>query len=169
MASLFLESGEWQAEDVGEVALQHAADRVIAAARAAAALWNGREPALTPGVYCGWCPRAEVCPAAQISPGYVAQSFPDRAVPKPLSVSNTFGMHVTRNGRHPMGSVSRGFRLAKASWGSCKEDRELLWLPVISFLCSLVVMAVFGLGMWAIGLPDAGRVAEPRASTSWAS
>ena len=66
VASLFLESGEWQAEDVGEQALQHAADRVIAAARAAGALWNGREPTLTPGVYCGWCPRVEVCPAAQI-------------------------------------------------------------------------------------------------------
>ena len=69
VASLFLESGEWQAEDVGELALQHAADRVIAAARAAAALWNGREPSLTPGVYCGWCPRAQVCPVAQISSG----------------------------------------------------------------------------------------------------
>jgi hypothetical protein len=69
VASLFLESGEWQAEDVGEQALQHAADRVIAAARAAAALWNGREPTLTPGVYCGWCPRAESCPSAQITSG----------------------------------------------------------------------------------------------------
>ncbi len=69
VASLFLESGEWQAEDVGEQALQHAADRVIAAARAAAALWNGREPTLTPGVYCGWCPRAETCPSAQITSG----------------------------------------------------------------------------------------------------
>jgi hypothetical protein len=76
VASLFLESGEWQAEDVGEVALQHAADRVIAAARAAAALWNGRAPELTPGVYCGWCPRAEACPVAQISPGYLAQIIP---------------------------------------------------------------------------------------------
>jgi PD-(D/E)XK nuclease superfamily len=69
VASLFLESGEWQAEDVGEHALQHAADRVIAAARAAAALENGREPMLTPGVYCGWCPRAEVCPSASIATG----------------------------------------------------------------------------------------------------
>jgi hypothetical protein len=69
VASLFLESGEWQAEDVAEQALAHAADRVIAAARAAAALWNGREPALTPGVYCSWCPRAETCPAAQTAPG----------------------------------------------------------------------------------------------------
>ncbi|HEV8563514.1 MAG TPA: PD-(D/E)XK nuclease family protein [Actinomycetota bacterium] len=66
-ASLFLDSGEWQAEDVAEGTLQRAADRVIAAARSAAALWNGREPALTAGPYCAWCPRAAVCPAAQIA------------------------------------------------------------------------------------------------------
>jgi hypothetical protein len=69
VASLFLESGEWQAEDITEPALDHAADRVIAAARAAAALRNGREPELTPGIYCSWCPRAETCPVAQISSG----------------------------------------------------------------------------------------------------
>ncbi|MGZ4136662.1 MAG: PD-(D/E)XK nuclease family protein [Actinomycetota bacterium] len=68
VASLFLESGEWQAEDVGEQALMHAADRVIAAARAAASLGNGREPSLTPGVYCAWCPRASTCPVAQLAP-----------------------------------------------------------------------------------------------------
>jgi hypothetical protein len=66
-ASLFLESGEWQAEDVTEEALHHAADRVIAAARAAVALTGGREPELTPGPYCAWCPRAAVCPVAQLS------------------------------------------------------------------------------------------------------
>ncbi len=66
-ASLFLESGEWQAEDVTEEALHHAADRVIAAARAAVALTGGREPELTPGHYCAWCPRAPVCPVAQLS------------------------------------------------------------------------------------------------------
>ncbi len=60
-----------------------------------------------------------------------------------------------------MGSVSRGFRLAKASWGVVKEDRELLILPVISFFCSLIVMAVFGLGMWGIGLPAQGRSPSP--------
>ncbi len=66
-ASLFLESGEWQAEDVSEETLGRAADRVIAAARAAAALTNGREPELTPGHYCSWCPRAHVCPVAQLA------------------------------------------------------------------------------------------------------
>ncbi|MGE5226355.1 MAG: PD-(D/E)XK nuclease family protein [Planctomycetaceae bacterium] len=64
VASFFLESGEWQAEDVGERELFHAADRVIAAARAASALANGREPVLTSGPWCGWCPRALTCPVA---------------------------------------------------------------------------------------------------------
>jgi hypothetical protein len=67
VASLFLESGSWQSEDVTEELLQHAADRAIAAARSAAALINGRAAALTPGVYCAWCPRAPVCPAADLS------------------------------------------------------------------------------------------------------
>ncbi|HVF08432.1 MAG TPA: PD-(D/E)XK nuclease family protein [Actinomycetota bacterium] len=65
-ASLFLESGTWQAEDVTEDILQHAADRTIDAARAAAALGNGREPELTPGVHCSWCPQAATCPVAEL-------------------------------------------------------------------------------------------------------
>jgi hypothetical protein len=64
VASFFLESGGWQAEDVGERELFHAADRVIVAARAAAGLLKGREPLLTPGAWCGWCPRAVECPVA---------------------------------------------------------------------------------------------------------
>ena len=35
-------------------------------ARAAAALSNGREPSLTPGGYCAWCPRAGTCPVAEL-------------------------------------------------------------------------------------------------------
>ena len=42
------------------------ANSAIEAARAAAVLSNGREPALTPGVYCGWCPRAATCPEADL-------------------------------------------------------------------------------------------------------
>lgn len=60
-----------------------------------------------------------------------------------------------------MGSISRGFRLARASWWVVKKDRELLWLPLISFLCSLVVVAVFGLGMLGIGLPEKGSSPSP--------
>lgn len=65
-ASLFLESGAWQAEDVTEQTLHHAVGRVIAAARAAAALGAGREAELTPGPYCGWCPRSAICPVAEL-------------------------------------------------------------------------------------------------------
>ena len=65
-ASLFLESGTWQSEDVTESLLHHAADRVIGAARAAAGLVSGREPALRPGSYCVWCPRASTCPVAEL-------------------------------------------------------------------------------------------------------
>ncbi|HEX9300513.1 MAG TPA: PD-(D/E)XK nuclease family protein [Actinomycetota bacterium] len=64
VASFFLEGGTWQAEDVDEGTLFHAADRVVEAARSAAAIHNGREPALTAGPWCGWCPRLHVCPAA---------------------------------------------------------------------------------------------------------
>jgi hypothetical protein len=60
-----------------------------------------------------------------------------------------------------MGSISRGFRLAKASWGVVKQDRELLILPVISFFCSLLVMAVFALGAFGIGIPKEGESANP--------
>jgi PD-(D/E)XK nuclease superfamily len=66
-ASVFLESGSWQAEDVTPEVLEHAADRVVAAARSAAALANGRRPVLRAGPYCGWCPRAPTCPAAELA------------------------------------------------------------------------------------------------------
>jgi hypothetical protein len=60
-----------------------------------------------------------------------------------------------------MGSISRGFRLAKASWGVVKDDRELLWLPIVSFLCSLVVVGVFALGIVGIGIPKQGQSPSP--------
>jgi PD-(D/E)XK nuclease superfamily len=82
VASLFLESGSWQSEDVTEELLHHAADRAIAAARAAAALLNGREADLTPGPYCAWCPRAAVCPVAELSPA-VASADMSAAVVAP--------------------------------------------------------------------------------------
>jgi hypothetical protein len=64
VASFYLEGGTWQAEDVHEELLFHAADRVIDTARAAASLRTGRDPVLTPGRWCAWCPRAAVCPSA---------------------------------------------------------------------------------------------------------
>lgn len=65
VASFFLEGGTWQAEDTSEETLGHAADRVVVAARAASAMRAGREPSLTAGRWCGWCPRVDVCPAAE--------------------------------------------------------------------------------------------------------
>ena len=64
VATLFLESGEWQAEDVTDETLGRAMDRVLAAARTALELRGGREPSLRPGPWCAWCPRATSCPAA---------------------------------------------------------------------------------------------------------
>ena len=48
VASVFLDSGEWQAEDVEERTLFHAADRLVAAVRSAAELLAGTEPRLEP-------------------------------------------------------------------------------------------------------------------------
>ena len=64
MVDALVEGGTWQFEDVHEELLFHAADRVIAAARSAAALRGGREPALSPGRWCAWCYRAPECPVA---------------------------------------------------------------------------------------------------------
>lgn len=66
VASFFLEGGTWQSEDVTELTLTHAADRVIDAARAAGSLLRGREPALAGGPWCAWCPRAEHCPSSTV-------------------------------------------------------------------------------------------------------
>jgi hypothetical protein len=72
VATLYLDSGEWQAEDVDARMLGRAADRVVDAVRAASASHNGRPLALRPGPYCTWCPRAATCPSAlsaRLGPG----------------------------------------------------------------------------------------------------
>jgi PD-(D/E)XK nuclease superfamily protein len=64
VATFFLESGEWQAEDVSDQTLERASERVVAAARTAVELAAGRSPELSPGPYCPRCPRVSSCPAA---------------------------------------------------------------------------------------------------------
>ena len=56
-----------------------------------------------------------------------------------------------------MERISRGFRLLKASWTVLQQDRELLVLPLLSFV--LIVIAATGLGGlgWAAGLFDNGK------------
>lgn len=41
-----------------------------------------------------------------------------------------------------MGRWQRSMELAKASWRTLKADRELLVLPVLSFVCSAIVLAI---------------------------
>jgi hypothetical protein len=65
VATVFLQSMEWQAEDVSEETIDLAAHRVIDTATAAAELLGGGTPELTPGPHCGWCPRVTSCPAAR--------------------------------------------------------------------------------------------------------
>jgi hypothetical protein len=64
VATFFLDSGEWQSEDVSPATLERAAQRVVEAARIAVELAAGRRPELSPGPYCGRCPRVAACPAA---------------------------------------------------------------------------------------------------------
>ena len=59
-----------------------------------------------------------------------------------------------------MNAFSRGIRLAKISWGVVKQDRSMLWLPVLSFGCSLLLTVLFAAGIWGVGLPDGERL-EP--------
>lgn len=65
VATLYLDSGEWQSEDVDERVLHRAADRVIDAVGAAASSDAGRPFELRPGPYCTWCPRSSTCPVSQ--------------------------------------------------------------------------------------------------------
>lgn len=64
VATLYLDSGEWVAEEVDGRVLERAADRVIDAMRSAAATEAGRASPLRPGPYCTWCPRSSTCPTS---------------------------------------------------------------------------------------------------------
>ena len=41
-----------------------------------------------------------------------------------------------------MGRLGNTWQLAKISWTVLKKDRELLWIPVLSFLASAAVIVV---------------------------
>ena len=68
VATFFLDSGEWQSEDVTEPTLRHAMHRVVRVAAAVARANAGVRPALNPGYHCGRCPRRGTCPAVAGGP-----------------------------------------------------------------------------------------------------
>jgi Family of unknown function (DUF6159) len=60
-----------------------------------------------------------------------------------------------------MGSIGRGFRLARASWDVVRSDRQLVLLPMFSFVAIVLVAGVFALGAVGIGLPANGEDPSP--------
>ena len=79
VATVFLQSMEWQAEDVTEETLDLAAARVIETATIAAALIGGATPILTAGPHCAWCPRRPTCPEARRHTGPESTGGPGAA------------------------------------------------------------------------------------------
>ncbi|MGZ4690101.1 MAG: DUF6159 family protein [Acidimicrobiia bacterium] len=48
-----------------------------------------------------------------------------------------------------MTRMQRSWALAKSSWAVLKSEKGLLWLPVLSFVFSAIVVGVFALAVWA--------------------
>jgi len=69
VATAYLDSLELAPEEVEPRMLERAVDRVVDAVAVAAEFERGREPALTPGRYCAWCPRSQSCPVALVPAG----------------------------------------------------------------------------------------------------
>ena len=59
-----------------------------------------------------------------------------------------------------MGRFANTWRLTKNSWSLLKQDRELLWLPVLSMLTILIVAAAAAVVGFATGSFDASGGAE---------
>jgi hypothetical protein len=61
-----------------------------------------------------------------------------------------------------MGRIERGLRLTRISWDILKQDRELLALPLLSFLSlALVAGSLFGAAV-GVGLPAEGEQCPKR-------
>ena len=67
LASYYLDSGTWHAEDVTEDVLAAAVRRVVGGvAKVVELRFEGRAPSLAPGPTCRYCPAREVCDGAKV-------------------------------------------------------------------------------------------------------
>ena len=57
-----------------------------------------------------------------------------------------------------MGRFSNTWRLTKTSWSLLKQDRELLWLPVLSMLAVLALVAAAAVVGFVVGDVDEGNI-----------
>lgn len=55
-----------------------------------------------------------------------------------------------------MTRMQRSWALAKSSWAVLKSEKGLLWLPVLSFIFSAIVVGIFALAVWATLGKDTG-------------
>lgn len=53
-----------------------------------------------------------------------------------------------------MGRFSRSWELAKSSWSVLRADLELLWLPVLSFIATVITAALFVIPIWTMSETD---------------
>jgi hypothetical protein len=68
-----------------------------------------------------------------------------------------------------MTRMQRSWALAKASWAVLKSEKGLAWLPVLSFLGSVLVAAVIGIAVWATLGKDTGINGQDEYSTNIAT
>ncbi len=57
-----------------------------------------------------------------------------------------------------MGRMANTWRLTKTSWSLLKQDRELLWLPVLSMVAMLGLIAAAGVVAFVVGDVEQGSV-----------
>jgi hypothetical protein len=62
--------------------------------------------------------------------------------------------------------MQRSWGLAKSSWAVLKSEKGLLWMPVLSFIGSVIVVGIFGLAVWATLGKDTGVGGDPEYSTN---
>lgn len=68
-----------------------------------------------------------------------------------------------------MTRMQRSWALAKASWAVLKSERGLVWLPILSFLGSVVVAGVIAVAVWATLGKDTGINGQDEYSTNIAT